>query len=333
MQSLADFMRVRRYSKRTVDTYLYWIRYYIRFHGLRHPKDLEPEAVERFLTHLAVDRTVSASTQSLALNSIAFLYNTFLQQPIGDISAFRRSSRQRKLPIVLTAEEVRRLLDTMTGVPLLMASLLYGSGLRRIELVRLRVKDIDANQLQLRVWNGKGAKHRLVTLAPELVPALQRQIEQVRLLLDNDLTEKDYAGVWMPDAMSRKQPSASKSLSWQYVFPASKLSFEPGTHFLRRHHYDESALNKIIRMAAHQSGLSREVTCHTLRHSFATHLLQSGADIRTVQQQLGHHDVKTTEIYTHVLKQGAHGVRSPFSSLVRHCSDHAHIPQLSSGTA
>lgn len=207
--------------------------------------------MERFLTHLAIERTVSASTQALALNSIVFLYNIYLQQPIGAISVFRRSARQPKLPIVLTANEVR-----------------------------LWVKDIDVNHLHLRILKGKGAKHRLVTLAPELVPALQKQTEQVRLLLEQDLTEKDYPGVWMPDAMARKYPSASKSLSWQNVFPAFKLIFEPGTDFLRRHHYDESALNKLIRTAAHQSKLSQEVTCHTLRHSFATHLLQSGADIR-----------------------------------------------------
>lgn len=317
MQSLADFMFVRRYSKRTVDTYLYWIRYYIRFHGLRHPKELEPVAVEQFLTHLAVDRTVAASTQALALNAIAFLYNTFLQQPIGDIASFRRSARQSKLPVVLSTNEVRRLLDTMTGPPLLMASLMYGSGLRRIELVRLRVKDIDCHQLQLRIWNGKGAKHRIVTLAPELIPALRRQIDQVQLLLEQDLMESEYAGVWLPDALARKYPGESKSLAWQYLFPASRLSFEPGTRLLRRHHFDESALNKLIRSAARQSNLTSQVTCHTLRHSFATHLLQAGADIRTVQQQLGHNDVKTTEIYTHVLKQGAYGVRSPFSSLAQ----------------
>lgn len=264
MQSIADFMLVRRYSKRTVDTYLYWIRYFIRFHGLRHPKELELEAVERFLTHLAVDRTVAASTQALALNSLAFLYNTFLQQPIGDISAFRRSARQPKLPIVLTADEVRRLLATMTGTPLLMASLMYGSGLRRIELVLLRVKDIDVNQLQLRVWDGKGGRHHIVTLARELVPALLRQSEQVKLDLEQDLTENDYAGVLMPDAMARKYPGASKTLGWQHLFPASKLSFEPGTTLLRRHHYDESALNKLIRTAAQDSNLTPQVSCHTL---------------------------------------------------------------------
>lgn len=316
MQSLADFMTVRRYSKRTIESYLYWIRYYIRFHQLRHPSELGTEAVEQFLTHLAVDRTVAASTQALALNALAFLYNTFLRQPLGDLGAFRRSSRQQKLPAVLTTDEVRRLLATLTGMGLLMASLIYGSGLRRIELVRLRVRDIDANQLQLRIWNGKGAKHRIVTLAPELVPDLHRQITQVKLLLEQDLGTSDYAGVWMPDAMARKHPSASKTLPWQYAFPATKLSYDPGTHFLRRHHFDESALNKLVRGAARQAKLDKDVTCHTLRHSFATHLLQSGADIRTVQQQLGHNDVKTTEIYTHVLKQGAHGVRSPFSGLL-----------------
>jgi integron integrase len=315
MQSLQDFMAVRRYSKRTVESYLYWIRYYIRFHQLRHPSELNAQAVEQFLTHLAVERAVSAATQSLALNAIAFLYNTFLQKPLGDFGPFRRSSRQRKLPEVLTTDEIRKLLAKLNGMPLLMASLIYGSGLRRIELVRLRVKDVDMHQLQLRIWNGKGAKHRLVTLAPELVQDLQLQIARVKLILEQDLALHDYAGVWLPDAMARKHPSASKSPGWHYLFPATTLSRETGTSLLRRHHFDESALNKLVRGAARKADIEKDVTCHTLRHSFATHLLQSGADIRTVQQQLGHNDVKTTEIYTHVLKQGAHGVRSPLSAL------------------
>jgi integron integrase len=188
--------------------------------------------------------------------------------------------------------------------------------LRRIELVRLRVKDVDADNLQLRIWNGKGAKHRLVTLAPELLPMLEQQIAKVDWLLTQDKSAADYAGVWMPDALAKKYPSASRSLNWQYLFPASKLSFDPGTPNLRRHHFDESALNRIIRNAARALGIRKDVSCHTLRHSFATHLLQAGADIRAVQQQLGHADVKTTEIYTHVLKQGAHGVRSPLSHLL-----------------
>lgn len=317
MRSLQDFMMVRRYSRRTVDSYLYWIRYYIRFHQMRHPTELSPSAVEEFLTHLAVDRTVAAATQSVALNALVFLYDKFLERPLGDLGAFRRSSRQAKLPVVLTPDEVRQLLSHLTGVHWLMASLIYGSGLRRIELVRLRVKDVDMDNLQLRIWNGKGAKHRLVTLAPELISALTRQIAQVRALLEEDLAVVGYAGVWMPDALARKYPSASTSLGWQYLFPSSKRSLDPGTCNLRRHHFDESALNKLVRAAARNAGITKEVTCHTLRHSFATHLLQFGADIRTVQQQLGHTDVKTTEIYTHVLKHGAHGVRSPFSSLMQ----------------
>ncbi len=280
-------MLVRRYSLRTIDSYLYWVRYYIRFHQMRHPGELCNENVMQFLTHLAVDRTVAAATQAVALNALVFLYDKFLQKPVGDIGEFRRASRQAKLPVVLTLDEVRRFFAQLSGVHWLMAALMYGSGLRRIELVRLRVRDVDKDNLQLRIWNGKGAKHRFVTLAPELLPALVTQSERVRLVLEEDLRSAHYAGVWMPDALARKYVGAAKTL------------------------------NRVIRTAAARAGIAKEVTCHVLRHSFATHLLQSGADIRTVQQQLGHTDVKTTEIYTHVLKQGAHGVRSPLSNLMQ----------------
>ncbi len=308
---------VRRYSLRTIDSYLYWIRYYIRFHQMRHPAELNTDNIVQFLTHLAVDRTVAAATQSVALNALVFLYDKFLQKPVGDIGEFRRASRQAKLPVVLTLDEVRQLFAQLTGTHWLMAALMYGSGLRRIELVRLRVRDVDKDNLQLRIWNGKGAKHRFVTLAPELVSALITQSERVRLVLNEDLRCSNYAGVWMPDALARKYVGAAKTLNWQYLFPAAKCSYDPASQYLRRHHFDESALNRVIRVAAAKAGISKEVTCHVLRHSFATHLLQSGADIRTVQQQLGHTDVKTTEIYTHVLKQGAHGVRSPLSNLMQ----------------
>lgn len=309
-------MAVRRYSRRTIESYLYWIKLFILYHGKRHPAELSVDAVEQFLTYLATQRNVAASTQMIALNALVFLYDKFMQKPIGDIGAFRRSTRQPKLPVVLTTVEIRALLDRLSGEHLLMASLLYGSGLRRIELLRLRVRDVDFDNLQIRVWNGKGGRHRLTTLAAELVPLLKTQIKRVEVLLEQDSRLADYAGVWMPDAFARKYGSASKNILWQYLFPASRVSVEPGSTRIRRHHFDENGLNRIIRNAARAAGISKEVTCHTLRHSFATHLLQTGADIRTVQQQLGHLDVKTTEIYTHVLKQGAHGVRSPLSQLL-----------------
>lgn len=315
LTSLAEHMTVRRYSRRTITTYLHWIKCFILFHQKKHPSTLGRDAVIAFLTHLAVRRSVSPATQTLALNALAYLYNKFLDQPLGDVSAFRRSSRQAKLPTVLTREEIRSLLDQLAGTQRLMASVIYGSGLRRIELVRLRVQDVDCDLLQLKVWNGKGGKHRLTTLAPELVEGLQRQIQTVNLLLQEDHLAPGYSGVHMPDALACKYPSASKSLGWQYLFPSSRLSYEPNTRFLRRHHMDETNLNKFLRLARNRADILKPVTCHILRHSFATHLLQSGADIRTVQQQLGHADVKTTEIYTHVLKQGAMGVRSPLSGL------------------
>jgi len=196
-----------------------------------------------------------------------------------------------------------------------LASMMYGSGLRRIEAVRLRVQDLDFDHGQVKVWNGKGFKHRLVTLPAELTPKLKEQIEQVRLYLQQDLHNEQFAGVWMPDALDRKYPSAGFSLGWQYLFPSGNLSFEPRTKNLRRHHIDESSLNRSIRLAAQEADINKSVTCHVLRHSFATHLLESGADIGTVQEQSGHSDVKMTEKYTHVLKRGARGVRSPFSDL------------------
>jgi integron integrase len=271
--------------------------------------------VEQFLTYLASKRNVAIATQKIVLNALAFLYNKFLEKPLGDVSAFRRVRKQVKLPTVLTRNEVNALLGRLQGVHLLIACLLYGSGLRRIEAARLRVKDIDFDHLQIRVWNGKGFKHRLTTLAPELVTPLKKRVEQVKLLLIDDLENRLYAGVWMPDALGRKYTSAARSLGWQYLFPSSRLSFEPGTRNLRRHHIDESGINRAIRSSAKQAGIEKHVTSHALRHSFATHLLERGVDIRTVQEQLGHQDVTMTEKYTHVLKRGAHGVRSPFSDL------------------
>ncbi len=315
LQSINRFMLVRRYSRRTIKTYLYWIKYFIRFSRLRHPSEMGALEVESFLTFLAVDRGVSASTQNLALNALVFLYKNILKTPLEDIGSFRRSRKQVKLPTVLDRDEVSRLLNCMSGMHLVIASMLYGSGLRRIEAVRLRVKDIDFQYSQVQVWNGKGSKHRLTTLAPELIGSLKDQIQRVELYLNDDQRNEQYSGALMPYALSRKFISAQYSLEWQFLFPSTKLCLEPGTNQLRRHHIHESAVNKQIKRAASLASIGKSVTSHTLRHSFATHLLESGADIRTVQEQLGHHDVKTTEIYTHVLKRGSRGVRSPLSDI------------------
>lgn len=315
LDSLRQHMLVRHYSKRTADSYLYWVRYYIRFHGKCHPAEMGQKQVMAFLTFLADQRQVSVATQKIALNALAFLYNKFLDLPLGNLGSFNKASRPRKLPVVLTRAETGSLLNRMEGSSALLASLLYGSGLRRIEAVRLRIKDVDFDHLQLRIWAGKGNRNRITTLAPELVPELKRQIRRVALLYEQDILTKAYSGVWLPFALARKYPSASRSLGWHYLFPSTCLSLEPGTANLRRHHIDESSINKLIKRAAAEAGIEKEVTSHTLRHSFATHLLEAGADIRTVQEQLGHQDVKTTEIYTHVLKRGGRGVRSPLSDL------------------
>jgi integron integrase len=315
LNAIEAYMLTRRYSLRTIKTYQYWIKSFIIFHGKAHPDSMGRDEIESFLTYLAVNRKVSSSTQALALNALMFLYNKYLEKPIEDMKEFKRAKRKRKIPVVLTQDEVKLLLSNMHGVHRLMASILYGSGLRNIELLRLRVNDIDHDLLQIRIWNGKGFKHRISTLAPELLPAINRQIQHVRALLEEDMASGEFAGVWLPDALSRKYINANKELGWQYLFPSIHRSIEPGTSNIRRHHSDETIVNKAIRKAKHKAGIKKQVTSHTLRHSFATHLLQRGADIRTVQTQLGHVDVKTTEIYMHVLKQGAHGVRSPLSDL------------------
>ncbi len=308
-------MLARGYSKRTIRTYISWIRDFIVFNDKQHPDKLGKNEVVAYLTYLAVQRTVAPSTQSIALNALVFLYGKFLGMPLGDVSAFTRTKKRVKLPVVLTQDEVRRLFEHVPAFYKLPVGILYGSGLRRMELVRLRVQDVDLDMKQIRVWNGKGFKHRFTTLAVELLPAIERQIMRVKVCLAEDLENPDYAGVWMPHALERKFSSANKSLGWQYLFPATRLSVDPHSGRLRRHHIDESVINKVIKKAGRDAGIGKTISCHTLRHSFATHLLQSGVDIRTVQQQLGHADVKTTEIYTHILKQGADGVKSPLSQL------------------
>ncbi len=321
LTDLRAFMMVRHYSKRTIQSYSYWIKAFINFNAQKHPKDMGVVEVERFLTHLAVNRTVSVSTQSIALNSIVFLYNKFFETPLKGIDDFKRARRPAKLPTVLTQVEVKRLLENVEPKYKLMVGLLYGSGLRRMELFRLRVNDIEFDLKQIRIWNGKGYKHRITTLAVELIPAIQKQIQRVELYLNDDLDVPNYSGVWLPGALSRKYVKANKTLGWQYLFPSYKLSIDPATSLLRRHHLNESVINKALKRACKIAGIQKPVSSHTLRHSFATHLLQNGVDIRTVQSQLGHADVKTTEIYTHILKQGAEGVRSPLSQMLQASKD------------
>jgi len=315
LASIYEQMLVLRYAMSTIEAYLYWIRFYIRYHGLVHPAELAEAEVGQFLTFLADERHVSAKTQAQALNALVFLYKRVLDRPFALQLAFRPSQRAPKLPSVLTPREVAALLAALPVHLQLPAQLLYGSGLRLMEAMRLRVQDVDVQYLSLMIWNGKGGKHRRVTLASELLPALQQQVAQVRHYYQADLQNPEYAGVWLADALARKYPAAPHELGWHYLFGASHLSRAPSSGKLRRHHLDASVLQKAVRQAARQLQLGKVVSCHTLRHSFATHLLARGADIRTVQEQLGHSDVRTTQIYTHVLQQGANGVRSPLSDL------------------
>ena len=266
LQSIADYMCVRRYSRRTVKSYIYWIKYFIVHHQMRHPEEMGAAEVEQFLTFLAVERKVSIATQKIALNALAFLYGRFLDRPLGNLGEFNRASRPQNLPVVLGRTEVRQLLNRLTGTPRLVASLLYGSGLRRSEAVRLRIKDVDFDHHQIQVWHGKGYRHRMTTLAPELVPSLSAQIERVQMLLKEDSQHPNYAGVWMPDALARKYSQACRTLAWQYMFPARKLGIDPQSGLLRRHHVDESNINRTIVRAAGEVGISKPVTSHTLRH-------------------------------------------------------------------
>ena len=316
LQYITEEMYTRRYAKRTVETYLHWIKFFILFHKKRHPKDLQEEHVEQFLTHLAVKRNVAVQTQALALNALSFLYKEIIKRPLTLSLNFNQAAKPRKLPVVLTKPEIKQLFHCIDPQYLLLAQLLYGSGLRLMEAVRLRVNTIDFDYLSLMIWHGKGGKHRRVTLAPELIEPLRRQVSLVDAFYQQDMQTTDFAGVWLPSALARKYPAAPKELGWQYLFPSARLSIDPQFNVLRRHHIDESGLQKAVRFAAKKVGISKNVTCHTLRHSFATPLLEAGSDIRTVQEQLGHSDVKTTQIYTHVLKQGGNAVKSPLSQLL-----------------
>ena len=310
-----DQMWTKRYAKRTIESYLYWMKAFILFNGNKHPIKCHDTEVELFLTHLTIQLNVAPKTQALALNALVFLYREILKNPLTLNLNFNKSTAQPKLPVVLTINETSRLLNKVKSSHALPCKLMYGSGLRVMETVRLRVQDIDFDYLSVMVWHGKGGKHRRVTLAKELIEPLKQQIMSVKLYYQQDLRNAYYQGVWLPNALNRKYPSAPKEFGWHYLFGSNRLSEDPKNNKLRRHHIDESSLRKFIKKAAADASIDKNVTCHTLRHSFATHLLQRGADIRTVQEQLGHSDIRTTQIYTHVIQAGANGVRSPLSDL------------------
>lgn len=303
-------LQMRHYSLRTEQAYVAWVWRFIRASGGRHPRQLGKQEVEAFLTQLASDQRVSAGTQNQALAAILFLYRDVLDIDLPWMENVVRAKRSRRAPVVLSRQEVDRLLGVMSGVERLQASLLYGTGMRLMECLRLRIKDVDFARNQIVVRNGKGGKDRHVPLPLVLVVDVERQVTRSLLLHEHDLNA-GFGAVWLPDALARKMPKAAIDPGWQYLFPASRRSADPRDGAVRRHHADESILQRAVKKARQQAGILKPATCHTLRHSFATHLLESGADIRTVQELLGHKDVSTTQIYTHVLQRGAGGVISP----------------------
>lgn len=304
--------RVRRLclSIRTETIYADWARRFILANDKRHPREMGAIEVERFLTDLAVKGQVSASTQNQALSALLFLYREVLRQDLPWMSDIRRAKEPDRLPLVLSRDEVARVLDNMGGVTWLMASLLYGAGLRLMECVRLRVQDVDLVRREILVRHGKGGKDRRSVLPAVCVDAMQLQLADTRLLHRRDL-EAGFGQVWLPDALERKYVSAAREWAWQYIFPATQRSSDPRSGGERRHHLHETVLQRAMKTAVRRSGIEKPATCHTLRHSFATHLLETGSDIRTIQELLGHSDVSTTMIYTHVLNRGGAGVVSP----------------------
>jgi len=305
-----DAIRRRHYSLRTEERYVDWIKRFIYFSGRRHPRELGAAEVTGFLNHLARERKVAASTQNQALSALLFLYREALQAPLPWLDELERAQRPARLPTVLSPLEVRRLLAALKGTRWLMASLLYGAGLRLNECLRLRVKDVDFGYRQIMVRDGKGAKDRVTMLPAPLADPLKRQIAHAREVHERDLAA-GHGSVELPDALARKYPRAQYQLGWQFVFPSYRLSRDLRSGVVRRHHLYENFLTRGVKWAARATGIVKPVSCHTLRHSFATHLLESGYDIRTVQELLGHADVSTTMIYTHVLNKGGRGVRSP----------------------
>ena len=314
LDTLRQAIRVRHYSIRTEDTYVDWVRRFILFHGKRHPRDLGATDVSAFLTHLAVDRGVAPSTQNQAKSALLFLYREVLQLELPWLDEVIAAKVHRRLPVVLTPSETRALLHELSGTMGLICSLLYGTGMRVLEGLRLRVKDVGFERREILVRDGKGGKDRVTVLPENLILPLQQQLSKAKALHDKDLAD-GFGQVWLPDALSVKYVGAPRTWGWQWVFPSAVRSTDPRSGMVRRHHLNATSIQKPVAGAARRAGIVKPCSPHILRHAFATHLLQAGYDIRTVQELLGHSDVSTTMIYTHVLNRGGRGVRSPFDQI------------------
>jgi integron integrase len=311
LDQLSETLRTKHYSLRTEQTYIAWVRRYILFHNKRHPREMGATEINQFTSHLAVEKKVSASTQNQALSAVLFLYRYVLKVELDEsVISDLRPAKSKHIPTVLSKKEAKAVIENMQGIYRLMAQILYGSGLRLMEVLRLRVKDLDFQNRQIIVRDGKGENDRITMFPGALLEPLRLHLNQVEALHKRDLSE-GFGTVYLPYALERKYPNASLEWGWQYVFPASARSPDPVTGVLRRHHIHETALQKAVKAAARLAKIDKPVSPHTFRHSFATHLLQNGYDIRTVQELLGHKDVKTTMIYTHVLQRGGLAVRSP----------------------
>lgn len=307
-------LRLRHYSIRTEEAYVQWIRRFVLYHKKRHPREMGVDEIRQYLSHLATDENVAAATQNVALAALLFLYREVLRVELPLVEGVERAKRPRRIPVVLTTGEVKRVLTQMTGTHHLMASLLYGAGLRLMECVRLRVKDLDFDYRQIIVRDGKGEKDRRTILPQSLADPLRLHLAKIRLQHEEDV-RLGCGRIYLPYALERKYPNAATEWVWQYVFPAAKLSVDPRTGERRRHHTSEDRLQRAVKRAMRFAAVEKRASCHTLRHSFATHLLEAGYDIRTIQELLGHADISTTMIYTHVLNRGGRGVKSPLEEL------------------
>jgi integron integrase len=314
LDQLREALRSRHYSRRTEQTYCHWVKRYIFFHNVRHPAEMAEPEINQFLTHLAVKENVSASTQNQALSSLLFLYRYVLDREIGKLGEVIRARKASRVPVVLTREEVKAVLNHLTGDKWLMASLMYGSGLRLMECLRLRIQDMDFGRSEITIRDGKGGKDRITMLPASLKSTLQNHLQKVKKIHEKDVAD-GWGKVELPNALARKYVNAPSDWRWQWVFPQEKRWKNVKIGEEGRHHTDESLVQKAVKDAVTKAGLIKRATCHTFRHSFATHLLEGGYDIRTVQELLGHKDVKTTMIYTHVLNRGPTGVRSPIDGL------------------